>query len=476
MDLKILIVCGAFLLGVPIAVLAGLVWRPFQKMLMALMCFSLCYPESLAINLLSRESYRMSTRGIELGLFDICSISLLIILMIKPPSGRFRWFPPLTITYGIYILFVLFSWMLTPGDLPVPHIATQTYANKGYEFYKFFETSLYPLFEVSKLLRGGIIYLMIVNYIRDEDNLKTVISSLVLVVAVMTFEALLDRYFYGKHRISGTLGHPNSLGTFMGMLGTLMFGFTLFRKTFISSAIFGIATASCLVSVLLTISRGALSAMVMGVWTVVSALFHRYLNLKNFTFLFLGTLLALGLFFMAADTITTRFLGQQDAVSDIQYRGLYNEEARMMAADHPLGVGIGNFSTYSWMKYGRAVSLNEYGTQAHNLWYLTLGELGYPGLFAFIFYWLRCASIGVPFLFRRQKGMIYAAAAAATSALLIGHIQFMLQLSYRQTSIFMLNKILMGIIVACWYIDRDTRRKERALRATQRNPNALGRP
>jgi len=72
--------------------------------------------------------------------------------------------------------------------------------------------------------------------------------------------------------------------------------------------------------------------------------------------------------------------------------------------------------------------------------------------------------------------MIYAAAASATAALLIGHIQFMLQLSYRQTSIFMLTKILMGIIVACWYIDRDARREDRALRIAQRNSNALDHP
>lgn len=467
MDPKIILFSSAMLFGIPLAVLAGLVWRPFQKILMAIMCFSLCYPQSLTINLISREAYRMSTRGIEMGLFDICAIALLLILMIQSRGKRFRWFPPLTIAYSIYLLFVLLSWTMTPGNLPVPGEATQLYEQNGYEFYKFFETSLYPLFEISKLLRGGIVYLMVVNFIRDEEHLKTVVSSLLIVVVVMTFEALMGRYFYGRHRISGTLGHPNSLGTFMGMLGTFMFGFALFRETFIASGIFGMASASCLVSVLLTISRGALSALVMGIWIDASALFHRYLNLKNFALLFIGSLLALGLFFMAADTITTRFLGEQDAVSDIQYRGLYNEEARMMAADHPLGVGIGNFSTYSWIKYGRAVNLNEYGTQAHNLWFLTLGELGYPGLLAFIFYWLRGASIGLPFLFRRRKTMIYAAAASATGALLIGHIQFMLQLSYRQTSIFMLSKILMGIVVACWYIDRDTRQEERRIRKAE---------
>jgi hypothetical protein len=37
----------------------------------------------------------------------------------------------------------------------------------------------------------------------------------------------------------------------------------------------------------------------------------------------------------------------------------------------------------------------------------------------------------------------------------------MLQLSYRQTSIYMLNQILIGVVVAAWYIDRDSRREER---------------
>jgi O-antigen ligase len=389
--------------------------------------------------------------------------------MIQPRGDRFRWFPPLTITYGIFLFFVAVSWMFTPGDLSVPNEATQMYVGRGVEFYDHFETSLYPLFEVSKLLRGGIVYLMMVNFINDEKALKTVLASLLLVIAIITLEALKDRYISGYHRISSTLGHPNSLGTFMAMMGTLMFGLTLYRPTFLASGIFGGATAACLVSVLLTISRGALAAFVMGIWIDVSSLLHRFLNLKNIVILIVGGFLALALFFTAADTITTRFLGEQDAVSDIQYRGLYNEEARMMASDHFFGVGMGNFSAYSWIEYGRAVNLNEYGTQAHNLWFLVLGELGYPGLLAFTVYWLRCASIGIPFLFRRRTSMIYAAAAAASAALLIGHVQFMLQLSYRQTSIFMLNKMLLGIVVACWYIDRDIRKKERLARRAARN-------
>jgi O-antigen ligase len=248
------------------------------------------------------------------------------------------------------------------------------------------------------------------------------------------------------------------------MMGAFMFGIALYQPKLIGSMIFAGCAAGSMVSVLLTISRGALAVFVMGIWIVTTSLIHRYINFKNVSMMVLGGIVAIAIFASAADTLMSRFLGEQDAMSDIQYRGLYNEEARMMAVDHPFGVGIGNFSTYSWIKYGAAVKLNEYGTQAHNLWFLTLGELGYPGLFAFIGYWLRFAIIAIPFLFRRRNTFVYAAAGAAASAVLVGHIQFMLQLSYRQTSIFMMTKIFTGIVVAALYIHRDSIKEERRIR------------
>ena len=469
MELKVLVLLAAFFFGIPLTVFAGVMWRPLRHILMVVICYTLCYPGTFNINLLSREIYRMSTRGIEIGVIDICTISLLLILIIRPLHGKFRWFPPMTATFGLFVLVSLISWMLTSGDIPVPSIAIDSYANRGVQFYRHFETSLYPAFEISKLIRGGILYLTVVNYTRTELELKILITGLMVVAIIIAYESLSARYIHHYHRISATLGHPNSLGTFMAMMGTVMFGFALCRDTMISSGLFGVTTAACMVSVLLTISRGALAAFVMGAWIVMSSLFHRYLNLKNFTLLFFGSLVALGLFYTAMDTLTDRFLGQQDAVSDIQYRGLYNTEAKLMAKDFPLGVGLGNFSAYSWLEYGQRAGLPSYGTQAHNLWYLTLGELGYPGLVAFGIYWIRFALLAFPFLFRRRNSMFYAAAVAGTAAVMIGHIQFMLQLSYRQTTIYMMTKILMGVVVAAWYFDRDTRREERAERIAKRN-------
>ncbi|MCC7300779.1 MAG: hypothetical protein IT583_06845, partial [Verrucomicrobia bacterium] len=196
----------------------------------------------------------MATRGFELGLFDMCSIALFFIMVFQPRGHRFRWFPPLTLVFGIYLLFAVTSWMAAPGSIPVPGDVYAANTAGGYTFYSNFETGLYPLFELSKIIRGGFAYLVVVNFLREEEHFRTLLGSLLVVAFVIAIEALIDRYIQGYHRISSTLGHPNSLGTFMGMMGTLMFGIALFRTTFMSSGTFGIATAAALVSVLLTIS------------------------------------------------------------------------------------------------------------------------------------------------------------------------------------------------------------------------------
>ena len=61
-----------------------------------------------------------------------------------------------------------------------------------------------------------------------------------------------------------------------------------------------------------------------------------------------------------------------------------------MAKENVVGVGIGNFSAWSWLKY--AAQVDEQlppGTPPHNLWFINLGELGYPGLLAFILIWIK---------------------------------------------------------------------------------------
>lgn len=135
MELKLILFNIAFLIGVPALILAGMVIRPFKNFIVFLMCFALCYPEATTINFLSRESYRMSTRGIELGLFDVCTLALFFILLFQQSrETRFRWFPPLTIAFWMYVGAGLISWAMAPSTEPIPRDAIQMYAAQGKSF------------------------------------------------------------------------------------------------------------------------------------------------------------------------------------------------------------------------------------------------------------------------------------------------------------------------------------------------------
>jgi hypothetical protein len=101
-------------------------------------------------------------------------------------------------------------------------------------------------------------------------------------------------------------------------------------------------------------------------------------------------------------------------------RGVYWRWAFLIVEDHPLGIGMNNWSHAVSKTYGAKLGFNyedyddikvspekadlpsiNYAAPAHSLAALTLGELGYPGLFLFNLIWLRWFQVGVTFLWRR---------------------------------------------------------------------------
>lgn len=86
---------------------------------------------------------------------------------------------------------------------------------------------------------------------------------------------------------------------------------------------------------------------------------------------------------IAFDTFRQCFF--QDAVSDYQYRHDYNIESVLMVKDHWFGLGTGNYSAFSWYKYGELANDRMIpGNLLQNFLLLNLAELGFLGLFAFL--------------------------------------------------------------------------------------------
>ncbi len=450
MEPKFLIFFVVLLVFVPIGMVISANSRMIRDGVLVLMILCTCMPDLAGINFVSREFYRTSTRGFEVNLSDLCALVLLFAMLTLKEYRPFHWRPPLTWPILLYMLVIVISWMqVSPNLLPVP-------LGDGSERLPFdwFEIRLYPLFELSKVVRGFFIYLVMVNYLRDERALRAVLTGLALTILYMTYVAVTDRYLYGVNRVRASLGHPNSLATYMAMLGTVAFAACLQRESLVTGAALAFLEACCGVVVILTISRGGLAAMGLGICTLLLILFHQHLTLKNLIIIFAGMVVAAGALGYAANTLMQRFVQSQDAGADLEYRRFYNNEAKLMAQDFPFGVGMGNFSAYSWDRYAVLVDPDKPpGTPAHNVWYLNFGELGWPGLLAFGFFWLRFYMLTARFFFVQAKDEAHALAVGAVVATLVCHLQSMLQLGYRQSAMFFLLMMLMGVAMAVRYMD-----------------------
>jgi len=450
MEVKYIIFALSVVLGVPIAIAACLLRPALTRVVIGLMVWATCEPDLVGINFVSREFYRANTRGFEVSVVDLCVLVLLGFMLLKgKPYRPMRWFPPLTWPTALYLLVGIIAWTQAGPSLSVPEEATTVP-------YSVFEVGLYPLFELTKIVRGFLLYLVVVNYVRDEKDARAILWGIALTVLYMGYLAISSRYLYGVNRVRATLGHPNSLATYMAMMGAFVYAFVLQSRKIGPSVWFGFLAFLCGISVILTISRGGLAALVFGVWLNTLVLLPRHLNLKNFALISVGVVAAGIVLFIAMDTLLNRFVKQQSAAEDMAYRGLYNAEARLMAREHPWGVGFGNFSAWSWSRYAEQVDPDlPPGTPAHNNWYLNLGEVGVPGVIALAILWIRYFALSVPFYFRFRKDLIHTLALAGCTSVMVDHLQSCLQLGYRQTPMYFMMMLFVGLTVAGWYANRE---------------------
>ncbi len=461
METKYILFSLAMALGIPLGVAACLSWKPLSRLVVAVMVWSTCEPDLVGINFASREFYRANTRGFEISLVDLCALVLLFVMWMRPREYRFRWRPPMTFVTLAYLLIGFISWTQAGADLPVPAEATIVP-------YGSFEVGLYPLFELFKIVRGFIVFLVLVNYVRDEESARAVMIGIAATAGYMGFLALKSRYLDGVNRVKTTLGHPNSLATYMAMMGTFVYAFVLQRKKALPSMIFGFLTLLAGIAVILTISRGGLAAFALGVFINTIVFLPRHFSAKNVGLITLGAVAAAAVLFVSLDTLLNRFTKEQSAAEDMAYRGLYNSEAKLMARDRAFGVGLGNFSAWSWHKYAGDVDPDlPPGTPAHNNWYLTLGELGRPGLVALAVLWIRFFSVALPLYVRRPRGppLVAALGIAGTTSIIVDHLQSCLQLGYRQTAMYFMMNVFAGLAVAAWYSERDARKAAVASRS-----------
>src|SRR5580765_7106182 len=193
--------------------------------------------ERVDVNFVSRDWYRGSTRGFEVSLVDLISFCLLVSAIVAPRRGERRLFWPASL--GAMLLFFGYAAFCTA-------IA---------------EPKLFPMFELSKMIRGMFIFIAAALFVRGERELRLLIFGLGLAVAYEGLVALMQRYYYGIHRVGGTVDDPNSLSMYFCMTAPVLVAainsnFPKLLKFLSFSAV----SLAC-VGVVLTISRAGVVTM-----------------------------------------------------------------------------------------------------------------------------------------------------------------------------------------------------------------------
>ncbi len=430
--------------------------------------------ERMDAHFFSHAWYRGTTLGLEISLIDILAVSVLAASLLVPRYRGPRWHWPVGLgVLGAYFLYCCFSVLIS-------------------------EPQVFGVFELSKIVRGIVIFLAASFYIRTKRELKWLILGLACAVFLEGALGFKQRALGGMDRVAGSLDHANSLSMYLCLVGPVLASAAAaaFSRWVRRAAFLGVCVAG--VAIMLTVSRAGVPIF----GCVVLAAFARCaswrITLKKMMLGFAVLALAAVLLTSSWKPLMARYgeasLKEEYLDDDVGYegRGVYLRWARMIVADHFFGLGLNNWSygvsrTYGarlgfvYGNYDQIHSLTErlaasdinFAAPAHSLGALTLGELGIPGLCVFAVFWLRWFQVGARYLVRRVSEPMHCVGVGIFFGICGIFLQSLTEWVFRQTPIFMTFHILLGALAGlCYY----ARREKRMARAQGKRPQPIREP
>jgi O-antigen ligase len=164
------------------------------------------------------------------------------------------------------------------------------------------------------------------------------------------------------------------------MMGGFIFPFIFTTNRLSKKMLFTFLVICSFVTIILTVGRSALfgfSLSILFAWFIV---FPINFNIKNVSATMIFGLLAIAAIIKALNTLGSR-IETESIEATLQGRFDLNMYAYEMARDNLFGVGLGNYPAWYVVKYG---TVGEEVSIAHNIYFLTLGELGFLGLFTIL--------------------------------------------------------------------------------------------
>lgn len=421
--------------------------------------------EYIDVNFVSRDWYRGTTCGFEVSMVDVLSVSLLVSSILVPRRGEKRSYWPASLGFMLmFFAYACFSVAIS-------------------------EPKLWGLFELSKMVRGIIMFLAVAFYVRSERELRLFVFALGLAVLYEGFRGVEQRYVYGIQRVFANLDAPNSLSMYMCMTAPVFVTVLTSRFPRILKIEATCVIMLAFISVLLTVSRAGLVIICLvllasAVITVSIKVTPQKLGVALLILIGLGGALAKGW-----KTIDSRFQGdslrKEYEDKHAMGRGYYIRIAAAIADDHFFGVGLNNWSYWVSNKYGPEQGWNfvayRYGTAkdpgwtvpvgsnldnaqaapAHSLAALTAGELGIPGLLLFTIVWMRWFQMGAGFLWPRTLDPMRRVGIGLFFGTWGIFLQSITEWVFHQSPIYYTFNIMLGVLASLCYLKKQERRASR---------------
>ena len=417
--------------------------------------------EYIDVNFASRDWYRGTTRGFEVSFVDVISLSVLAGMILRPRVGEKRWFWPASL--GLMLVYFLFAALCVGVADP----------------------KIFGLFELSKMVRGLVMFLAAAMYLRSERELRVFILALGMAVCFEGFQAITQRYLHGVHRVYGTVDDSNSLSMYFCTTAPVFVAVITSAFPRYLKALGGAAIALAFVGVILTISRAGLIAIVMMLFCATIATMSYRITFQKLLITFVVMIGVTGAMAKAWKTVGARFAGDslknEYSAKHEQNRGYYIRIAMAIAEDSWLGVGPNNWSYLVSNKYGPKLGFHfipysstdrapsqivpagrniddPQAAPAHSLAALTAGEMGVGGLALLTVLWLRWLLMGASFLWPRTPDPMRRIGVGIFFGMCGTFLQSLTEWVFHQTPIFFTFNILLGVLASLCYVRKCERR------------------
>ena len=177
----------------------------------------------VSINFFSHETYRGTSRGMEVSLVYLLALAILI---------------SLTLLYRKTVLFpdTGSKFYLVYFLLCIPSLINA-------------DNTLYSWFELWKMVMMYIVFITFYYYLYYFRDFNTVFIAFGIVASV-TFGSVVLQHIRGIHQANGLFPHQNSMGMYMNLIAPVFFAYYFNRnkgwKRFLFAGFFLLASAACM--------------------------------------------------------------------------------------------------------------------------------------------------------------------------------------------------------------------------------------